>query len=147
MRLEKRTMNIATYRKCFDICDKIREARKGKKENNRDYRHVIVSCADSWLNYSNTFIGESGKVDSSTYNQAPTLRSALETLGKIGMKRNGCKNYIGACAEPHAAKSVIEKYPTVAVNELVFSYAYRIRTKNVIRYCRNCTDIFNVQNP
>ena len=57
------------------------------------------------------------------------------------------KNAIGACAEPHAAKAVMESSTGVPIERLVFSYAYRPRTKTVIRYCRNCTDVFNVENP
>ena len=68
-------------------------------------------------------------------------------LGDIGKQRNGCKNYIGACAEPHAARTVMMSCNVNDVKDLAFSYAYRPRTKSVLRYCRNCTDIFEVVNP
>ena len=97
----------------------------------------------------NAIAETSGKVDSNSYAQTPKLESALRTLGAIGGKRdeNICKNYIGGCAEPHAARTVMKENNIATVNGLVFSYAYRPRTKMVIRYCRNCTDVFNIQNP
>ena len=142
-------MNLATYRKCDEIRQEVLTARNGKKVRIQDYPAAVVSCADSWANFQNAIAETSGKVDSNSYAQTPKLESALRTLGAIGGKRdeNICKNYIGGCAEPHAARTVMKENNTATVNGLVFSYAYRPRTKMVIRYCRNCTDVFNVQNP
>ena len=149
MRQEQRKMNLATYRKCDEICQGVLTARNGKKVRKQDYPAAVVSCADSWANFQNAIAETSGKVDSNSYAQTPKLESALRTLGAIGGKRdeNICKNYIGGCAEPHAARTVMKENNTATVNGLVFSYAYRPRTKMVIRYCKNCTDVFNVQNP
>ena len=119
-------MNNATYRECFEVCDEVKEARAGKKIRLRDYPAAIVMCADSWNN--------------------PTA-SAIARSGKVGGKRDECKKYIGACAEPHSARMVMRARPEIEVGELAFSYAYRPRTKTVIRYCRNCTDVFIVENP
>jgi len=142
-------MNLATYRKCDEIRQEVLTARNGKKVRKQDYPAAVVSCADSWANFQNAIAETSGKVDSNSYAQTPKLESALRTLGAIGGKRdeNICKNYIGGCAEPHAARTVMKENNNATVNGLVFSYAYRPRTKMVIRYCRNCTDVFNVQNP
>ena len=147
MRSEQREMNNSTYRKCFDICDEVRKKRFGKTIRKRDYPAAIVSCADSWKNAQDALIERSGKVDGRTYQNTPTLEAALGVLGVIGGKRDVCKNYIGACAEPHAAKAVLIDSPKTPVDNLVFSYAYRPRTKTVLRYCRNCTVIFKVRNP
>lgn len=149
MRHEQRQMNLETYRKCEEIRDEVLIARQGRKVRQGVYPAAVVSCADSWTNYQNAVAETSGKVVSKSYEQTPELEAALRTLGEIGSKRdeNICKNYIGGCAEPHAARSVMKENPAATVQDLVFSYAYRPRTKMVIRYCRNCTDVFNVQNP
>lgn len=147
MRSEQRNMNNSTYRVCFEICEEVKEKRAGKEIGVYDYPAAIVSCADSWVNAPDAHIEKSGKVDNRSYRKTPTLDAALRVLGDIGRKRDECRNYIGACAEPHAARTVMSENTKVMVRDLVFSYAYRPRTKNVIRYCRNCTDVFNVQNP
>ena len=147
MRPEQRAMNNDTYHECFIICDEVKEARAGKKVRLRDYPAVIVKCADSWDNPTSTAIERSGKAERNSYQDTPRLEESLKTLGDIGKQRAECKNYIGACAEPHSARSVLKEKPNKEINELAFSYAYRPRTKSVIRYCRNCTDVFNVQNP
>jgi hypothetical protein len=108
---------------------------------------VVVSCASSWTLASTSRCSKSGKVNSISYKETPNLETALKVLGGIGTRRYGCYNYIGACAEPHAARVVMKDIPTLTVVDLVFSYAYRPRTKMVIPYCRNCIDVFNVKNP
>lgn len=147
MRNEKRIMNIETYRQCFGTCDEVRVARAGKKIRMRDYPAAIVSCADSWQNYMSFATERSGKANDLSYRKTPVLEAALKTLGAIGKQRAECKNCIGACAEPHAARTVMTRCNVNDVKNLAFSYAYRPRTKMVIRYCRNCTDIFDVVNP
>lgn len=147
MQPEQRQMNNRTFRECIIVRNEVEQARMGKELRLRDYPAAIVSCADSWNNVDNASIGRSGKVTKLSYQYTPALETALSNLGAIGGKRDECCNYIGACAEPHAAKRVMESNPGASVNGLVFSYAYRPRTKTVLRYCRNCTDVFNVQNP
>ena len=147
MRPEQRAMNNAAYRKCFEVCDEVKEARAGKKIRLRDYPAAIVMCADSWEHPMASAIERSGKVVRTSYEETPELEAVLSGLGNIGGKRDECKNYIGACAEPHSARTVMRARPETEVDELAFSYAYRPRTKTVIRYCRNCTDVFNVENP
>ena len=148
MRNEHRSMNLMTYRKCFDICDNVRIKRSGKKMDVYDYPSAVASCASSWENYDLASTQTSGKVVKTSYNKVPELESVLTIkLGTIGTNQGLCKNYIGACAEPHVAREVIKNNPYVKVNDLVFSYAYRPRTKSVIQYCKNCLEVFNVQNP
>lgn len=147
MRIEKRRMNLKTYRKCFDVCDEVRIARANRKIRLRDYPAAIVSCADSWRHYMCLETESSGKASDLSYGKTPVLEAALKTLGPIGKQRAECKNYIGACAEPHAARTVMTHSMVINVKSLAFSYAYRPRTKTMIRYCRNCTDIFDVVNP
>ena len=142
IRDEQRKMNIRVYRECFDICDEVRVARSGRRIRKSDYPAAIVACADSWNNRANAPIEKSGKVDRNSYTATPTLETALVKLGQIGGYRSGCKNRIGSCAEPHAARAVMKSNSKVVVSDLVFSYAYRPRTKMVIRYCRNCMDVF-----
>lgn len=148
MRNEQRTMNLRTYHECFDICDDVRTKRAGKKIDVHDYPAVVASCASSWDNYDLADTQTSGKVVKTSYNKVPELESVLTAkLGTIGTNHGLCKNYIGACAEPHAAREVIKDNANAKVDDLVFSYAYRPRTKSVIRYCKNCLEVFNVQNP
>lgn len=147
IRKEKHRMNLRTYAECFIICETVNKARANKKIRMRDYPAAIVSCADSWQNYKVCEIEKSGKVTDLSYKNTPVLESALRTLGDIGKQRVGCKNFIGACAEPHAARAVMASGNVLDVKDLVFSYAYRPRTKTVLRYCRNCTDVFDVENP
>ena len=147
MKDEKRIMNNRTYQECFTICDEVRTARANKEIRMRDYPAAIVSCADSWQNYMDYVTESSGKANALSYRKTPVLESALLTLGDIGKQRSGCKNYIGACAEPHAARTVMMTASVPDVKNLAFSYAYRPRTKTVLRYCRNCVDIFDVVNP
>jgi len=141
-------MNNEAYRKCFEICDNGREKRVGKKIDVHDYPAAVVACTSAWHLWDKAIKATSGKVVSNSYHKTPDLEKALvDNLGKVGSKRAECNNYIGACAEPHAAREVMKDIPGVTVDVLVFSYAFRPRTKTVIRYCRNCTDVFNVQNP
>lgn len=147
MRNEQRLMNLRTYRECFDICDDVRMKRAGKKIDVHDYPAAVASCASSWDTNDLAAVQTSGKVVKTSYKKVPELESVLTTkLGSIGTNQGLCKNYIGACAEPHAAREVIKDNPNAKVDDLVFSYAYRPRTKSVIRYCKNCLEVFNVQN-
>lgn len=147
MKDEKKNMNNLTYHECFNICEEVRTARANKEIRMRDYPAAIVSCADSWQNYMDCVTESSGKANALSYKKTPVLESALLTLGDIGKQRAGCKNYIGACAEPHAARTVMMSANVLDIKDLAFSYAYRPRTKMVLRYCKNCTDIFDVVNP
>lgn len=147
MRREQIAINIDTYHKCFEICKEVKIACDRQRIRIQDYPAAIVSCADAWTNYASAETGRSGKVDRSSYHMTPKLEIALRVLGNIGSIRTVCRNLIGACAEPHAARTVMMNNPATEIDDLVFSYAYRPRTKTVLRYCRNCVDVFNIQNP
>ena len=49
-----------------------------------------------------------------SYQDTPVLETALKALGDIGGKRDECNNYIGACAEPHSARTVMKATPIKA---------------------------------
>ena len=148
IRLEQKRLNTRVYRKCFAICAGVlAKFGKRKKIDVHDYPAMVVACSSSWADYFWAEVECSGKVNRDSYRMVPDLEAALNSLGQIGTKRGDCNNYIGACAEPHAARAVLVQNGPMPVNQLVFSYAYRPRTKSVERYCRNCTTIFNVINP
>jgi hypothetical protein len=68
----------------------------------------------------------------------------LQILGPLAKRRN--KNYLGNCAEVHASNKVLKQNNRVQLNQIVFSLAYRPRTLQVIDYCQNCLDTFNISN-
>ena len=70
------------------------------------------------------------------------LIGKLETLGKLAHKRNG--NYLGNCAEVHASNKVLTQSINARVDQITFTNAYRCRTLQVIPYCPNCLDTFNL---
>ena len=75
------------------------------------------------------------------------LRSEIEKLGRIGERRNdgSCNNTLGRCAEQHAASTLQNrKYSYTPPARLQFSKAMRPRTMEVVEYCKNCKDIFNL---
>lgn len=75
------------------------------------------------------------------------LRSEIEALGSIGERRNdgSCHNTLGQCAEQHAASTLQNrKYSSTPPAHLQFSKAMRPRTMEIVEYCKNCKDIFNL---
>lgn len=70
------------------------------------------------------------------------LSSKLQTLGKLAHKRKG--NYLGNCAEVHASNKVLNQNMKVRVDQITFTNAYRCRTLQIIPYCPNCLDTFNL---
>lgn len=72
----------------------------------------------------------------------PRLCQTLQSLGRLGYKRKG--NYLGNCAEVHAGNKVLQQTNKIAINQLRFSNAYRCRTLQIIPYCDNCLDTFNL---
>jgi hypothetical protein len=72
------------------------------------------------------------------------LLTKLKILGTLAWKRN--KNYLGNCAEVHASNKVLKQNNIVQLDQIVFSLAYRPRTLQVIDYCQNCLDTFNISN-
>ena len=129
---------------CEDIRKEVKRVREKTGINNGiyDYPAAAVVASDNLLTYSGR--GRSSAVYSSNeYHNVPKLEKKLKSLGRIGKKRNGCKNTIGACAEPHAAQKVMKHFgKQMSLNRVVFSTAYRPRTMEVVDYCKNCTDTF-----
>lgn len=75
------------------------------------------------------------------------LKSEIEKLGRLGERRNGggCSNTLGRCAEQHAASTLQNrKYSYSPPARLQFSKAMRPRTMEIVEYCKNCKDIFNL---
>jgi hypothetical protein len=72
------------------------------------------------------------------------LLRKLKILGPLARKRNN--NYLGNCAEVHASNKVLKQTPIIELDQIVFSLAYRPRTLQVIDYCQNCLDTFNISN-
>ena len=129
---------------CKNIRDEVKRVREKTGVNNGiyDYPAAAVVASDNQLTFSAR--GRSSAVNSSTeYHDVPKLEKKLKSLGKIGKKRNACKNTIGACAEPHAAQKVMKHFgKQMSLKRVVFSIAYRPRTMEVVEYCKNCTDTF-----
>lgn len=83
-----------------------------KKHRITDYAAVVVACG--YAKSGSTFSGSSASPVGHHYSDK--IRIRLEALAPIGGKRNGCKNIVGACAEPHAADKVIKTFPGCKMN-------------------------------
>ena len=75
------------------------------------------------------------------------LKQKLSKLGTIGVTvLKGRRCVLGFCAEPHAAKELIEKLDRKGWNKrmgyLVFTKALKIRTGQVVDYCLFCKKTF-----
>ena len=118
---------------------KKRNAHPHKKHKITDYPSMVVACG--YVKRVDTFWSQSASPIN--YHYSHKIEQRLEErLGIIGSKRNGCKNIIGACAEPHAADKVIKAFPGCKLGELQFSDAYRPRTAQRKKNCQNCKDAF-----
>lgn len=76
------------------------------------------------------------------------LKSALKTLGKLGHKPAPDRNYLGNCAEQRACNEVLRKdaHHPLALNQVEYTPAYRVRTSQVREYCLNCTTALGIHN-
>ena len=117
---------------------RMRQAHPDIKHRITDYAAVVV--ASGYVRSGSTFSGYSASPIG--YHYSDKIKQRLEALAPIGDKRPGCKNTVGACAEPHAADKVLKSFPGCNMNELQFSDAYRPRTARRIRNCQNCKDTF-----
>lgn len=109
-----------------------------KKHRVQDYPAMVVACG--YARGRVIFYGESASPVNHQYE--PKIEGRLSALGPIGKSRMDCDNIIGACAEPHAANKVLKNYPGCRMDELQFSQAYRPRTAQKKKYCKNCKDTF-----
>ena len=134
-------LEIAVKKSCARICKRVKKARerkKAKRYNVQDYPAVTVASA--YVKSFEIVVGESKNPCWHKFNYI--LYNKLLELGPIGAKVNG--NIVGACAEPHAADEVMKKHRACGISDLQFSKAYRPRTCQHIKYCKNCKDTFGL---
>lgn len=77
-----------------------------------------------------------------SYDSVPALKRALEQCGQIGQPGNYAGYQVGRCAEPHAAKLCLISAPHARLNDLCFSTARVIATREIMPYCGNCQHTF-----
>lgn len=119
--------------------------RKGYADTNRTELYDLPAAAVTCSNGKHRVSDYSRGVDE-THVREP-LKSAIEALGRIGKYRDdrSCHNALGHCAEQHAASTLQNQHhSTTDPKRLGFSKAIRPRTMEVIDYCKNCKDIFNL---
>lgn len=129
---------------CKDICHEVMRNRKKAGVNNgvRDYPSAAVVASDRQLSFSGR--GRSCQPQYREYCNTPALENKLKSIGRIGTVRVECKNVIGACAEPHAARRVLNHFGNrISLNQVLFSTALRPRTMEKVDYCQNCKDTFH----
>ena len=74
----------------------------------------------------------------------PGLLERLRRLGQLGQK-TACGNTLGCCAEFRAANRLLNKYPNLKIEDLVFTRAVRpVRPEVTVPYCDNCVAIFGL---
>lgn len=128
--------NTQVYEKCVEIRDRVEQSKK--KLTIYDYPAAAVGCHSSYhVLYINT---THSRPD---YKQTPILMAALQSIGTIGKTRNECKNIIGACAEPKVVHYALSQ-GGFNIKKLCFTQAYRPRTGEPIKYCKNCKDVFGL---
>ena len=128
--------NTQVYETCADIRARVKQSRK--KATIYDYPSVAVGCHTGYhVLYINT---THSRPD---YKQTRILLDALQSIGTIGKTRKQCKNIIGACAEPKVAHYALTQ-GAFNIKKLCFTQAYRPRTGEPVKYCRNCKDVFGL---
>lgn len=127
--------NQQVQEKGENICKAVK--RNKRNASKYDYPAVVVGCYKSEILYITT------TRDRPSYKDVPALEQALLRIGKIGTKRSGCKNTIGACAEPKAAFITMKKQKCT-LKQLKFTIAFRPRTSQKIDYCTNCKNVFGL---
>lgn len=132
-------------RKINRYCGKVANRVICSRRNPRvcDYPAVAVACRI--LNGNNRiFCGVSAKPRMGMY--VPLLEAAMNNLGGVGQRRNGCPYVIGNCAEPHVANRLLNNLANAGLDQIVFSAALRPRTRQTIPFCANCRAIFPTLN-
>lgn len=119
--------------------------RKGYKDTNRtelyDLPAAAVTCSNGRYRVCDYSRGVNEK------HVREPLKSAIKALGTIGGHRldGKCGNVLGRCAEQHAASTLQNQHhSTTDPKNLRFSKALRPRTMEVVDYCKNCKEIFNL---
>lgn len=119
--------------------------RNGQKESHRTEYHDLPAAAVTCSNGSHKASDYSRGVKAEHVKEP--LRSETENLGNIGDRRadGSCNNILGRCAEQHAASTLQNRrHSTAPPARLQFSKAFRPRTLEIVEYCKNCKDIFNL---
>ena len=141
MNRNKQLLNLHTLLACDDVCNDVRTKSKGRRIKKWDYPGAVVSCAVG-INPQKCSTDTSGVAYADSYIMVPELEIALKKIGDIGKRSPLCNNYIGACAEPRAARKCIRNNQGTTIADLWFSAAYRPRTKEILPYCPNCKTVF-----
>lgn len=137
--MDRNGLNRAAIIKAGTIRNKVTTRAKGKNPRLKDYPAAVVSCS---------IIGSSNhKEDYSrpcqNYSYKEPILGALSKVGQIGAKSSFCHNYIGNCAEPHAANLLLKGLrKTPSIVDFVFGDTIRPRTMQVLPYCKNCKKTF-----
>lgn len=156
-------MNKRVLQHCRTIYTKVKNGTLGK--NNPDASCVVAACAVDGEEHCK--MGFSGNAYRVKY--LPIMIKAFSVLGgKVGDKSilpdtGHCT--IGSCAEQYAANQVFisHRNTAVTIDDLIFSNAYRPRTKSTknhtiihkdargnitkvehVPYCPNCKKVFNI---
>ena len=148
-----RRLDSTTTAYCEQICrDHEKQKRKqvplrrnGKKKSYRTEYYDLPAAAVTCSNGSHKASDYSRDMFAAHVEQP--LRSEIEKLGRIGERRKdgSCNNTLGRCAEQHAASTLQNRrHSTAPPARLQFSKAFRPRTLEIVEYCKNCKDIFNL---
>lgn len=118
-----------------------RTVRKVKKEK-RHLSTVVSTCAC----YNDVTWDKSRAIDDGEYCQG--MISIFREIGGIGNISSiaGCKNYVGCCAEQHAANAMVIRNPIIGnrYSDMHFSKARRARTLEIVKPCKNCKNLFSL---
>lgn len=125
----------------INICN-CRSERKLTKKEKRHLSRVVSTCAF----YGYITWDRSRHIREGEYCQGMINR--FRPLGGIGNRSSlvGCENYVGCCAEQHAANALILKCPVIvnSLSDICFSKARRARTLEIIKPCKNCKMLFTL---
>ncbi len=101
----------------------------------------VSTCC--YRNLSDTATSVSGRPQVNEYRG--DFVNKFEQLGGLGQINGNCKNYIGNCAEQHAANQCSKKVTgTVCFDKFSFSKTRRPRTLEIIKACANCRYLFKI---
>lgn len=104
-------------------------------------------------NFSAFYSDYSQGVKANSYDATPELRDRLLECAVINDIRigadtrlPGCRNQVGRCAEPHAARKCIRDLATprhpIPIDGLIFSIAHEVKTGEPRNPCAICHHVF-----
>ena len=115
---------------------------RGRIPKENDYPAVAAACSSFFI----PIIYLDHSRGARTQHIQKQLLKALLKIGPINTKIKGCGNYIGHCAEQHAANKLLQEQKHSTVNDIFFGNAYRPRTGEYIPVCEICKDVFPTLN-